>query len=217
MSFQPAVDGSVFHARGRRTLGEGEPVTLFVYARPGHWRNCWELASTALLIARDRLGDRLRIVSAGSWAFDDSNPLEASAMRHLGMLEYRATGDLYRRSDIGLTLTVSAHPSYLPLEVMACGGTVIAFDNPAGHWLLRSGENCLLTEMSPTSIADAIVKLVEDSSLRQGLASNALARIAEQHADWAVPLATIHPYLCDPEGRAMTAEHKRFADITSAY
>jgi glycosyltransferase involved in cell wall biosynthesis len=211
------VDRSVFHAQGRRPLAVGEPVTLFVYARPGHWRNCWELASTALLLARDRVGDRLRIVSAGSWAFDDSNPLEASAMRHLGLLEYRATGDLYRRADIGLTLTVSAHPSYLPLEVMACGGAVVAFDNPAGHWLLKSGENCLLTEMSATSLADAIVRLVEDDALRGRLAGNALARIDAQHADWAVALCGIHPYLCDPEGAAMTAEHKKFADITSEF
>ncbi len=217
MWFRPAVDRSVFHAQGRRPLAVGEPVTLFVYARPGHWRNCWELASTALLLARDRVGDRLRIVSAGSWAFDDSNPLEASAMRHLGLLEYRATGDLYRRADIGLTLTVSAHPSYLPLEVMACGGAVVAFDNPAGHWLLKSGENCLLTEMSATSLADAIVRLVEDDALRGRLAGNALARIDAQHADWAVALCGIHPYLCDPEGAAMTAEHKKFADITSEF
>lgn len=217
MSFQPAVDRSVFHAQGRRTVSDGDPITLFVYARPGHWRNCWELASTALLMARDRLGDRLRIVTAGSWAFDDSNPLEASAMRHLGLLEYRATGDLYRRSDIGMTLTVSAHPSYLPLEVMACGGAVIAFDNPAGHWLLKSGENSLLTEMSPTSLADAIVRLVEDGPLRERLARNALALIDEHYADWRAALSGIHPYLCDPEGRAMTAEHKKFADVTSAY
>ena len=32
------------------------------------------------------------------------------AMEHLGLLDYRATGDLYRRSDVGLALTVSRHP-----------------------------------------------------------------------------------------------------------
>ena len=33
-------------------------ATVFVYARPGHWRNCWELASLALEELKDRLGDR---------------------------------------------------------------------------------------------------------------------------------------------------------------
>ena len=45
MSFEPAVDPTVFHAEGRnfdRTLDQ--VATVFVYARPGHWRNCWELA-----------------------------------------------------------------------------------------------------------------------------------------------------------------------------
>jgi GT2 family glycosyltransferase/glycosyltransferase involved in cell wall biosynthesis len=217
MSFQPAVDRSVFHAKGRRVRGPDDPVTLFVYARPGHWRNCWEIASTALVKAREQLGDRLRIVTAGSWAFDDSNPLEASAMRHLGLLEYRATGDLYRSSDIGLTLTVSAHPSYLPLEVMACGGAVIAFDNPDGHWLLRSGENCLLTEMSATSVTEAIVRLVEDESLRTRLAAAGLANIDAHHSDWPAALSGVYDYLCDPEGRAMTAGHRPVADLTSAF
>jgi GT2 family glycosyltransferase/glycosyltransferase involved in cell wall biosynthesis len=217
MSFQPAVDRSVFHSHGRHRRAPTDPVTLFVYARPGHWRNCWELASTALVMARERLGDRLRIVTAGSWAFDDSNPLEASAMRHLGMLEYRATGELYRASDIGLTLTVSAHPSYLPLEVMACGGAVIAFDNPNGHWLLRSGENCLLTEMSAASLAQAIVRLVEDEPLRTRLAKKGLAGIDQNLSDWPQALSGIYAYLCDPEGNAMTAEHKSLAQLTSAY
>ncbi len=49
MSFQPAVDPTVFHAEGRRyERSLDEPATVFLYARPGHWRNCWELASIAL-------------------------------------------------------------------------------------------------------------------------------------------------------------------------
>lgn len=43
----------------------------------------------------------------------------------------------------GPALTVSRHPSYLPLELMACGAAVVAFDSQDFSWLLRSGENCL--------------------------------------------------------------------------
>lgn len=209
MFFQPAVDRSVFHAQGRSELREDDPVTLFVYARPGHWRNCWEMASAAIAVAKERLGDRLRVVTAGSWASDPGDLVEAATMRHLGLLEYRATGALYREAQIGLTLTVSAHPSYLPLEVMACGATVVAFDNPAGHWLLESGENCLLTEMSVTSLADAVTRLVEDVEGRERLATGGLRRIDEQYSDWPAAISGIHPFLCDPEGRAMTTEAGR--------
>ena len=117
--------------RGRRA-----PVTVFVYARPGHWRNCWEMASLALEELKRRLGDGVRIVTAGAWATGEGADDD---IKHLGLLDYRATGELYRNSDVGLALTVSKHPSYLPLELMACGVPVVAFDNPWGHWILGTG------------------------------------------------------------------------------
>ena len=49
-------------------LSANDPVTVFVYGRPGHWRNCWEMAALALEELKQRLGDRVRIVTAGAWA-----------------------------------------------------------------------------------------------------------------------------------------------------
>src|SRR6185312_4649092 len=95
-SFMPAVDPSVFHARTRPERTPDAPVTVFVYARPGHWRNCWEMASLALEEVKDRLGDRVRIITAGSWARPDDL---GSSIQHLGLLDYRQTGVLYRTVD----------------------------------------------------------------------------------------------------------------------
>lgn len=199
MAFTPAVDRSVFHAEGRRDHTGDEPVTLFVYSRPGHWRNCWEVASLALREAKQRLGDRLRIVTAGSWAV--SRDLEErAAMTHLGLLDYAATGELYRQCDIGMALTVSRHPSYLPLELMACGVPVIAFDNPWGHWLLQHNENSWLAERTVDGLVEAIVRMVRDQVLRRKLADNALKRIDMLHSDWDAALSPVFTYLCDPEG-----------------
>jgi GT2 family glycosyltransferase/glycosyltransferase involved in cell wall biosynthesis len=196
VSFRPAVDQSVFHADGRHQRTEGAPVTVFVYARPGHWRNCWEMASLALAELKARLGDRVRIVTAGSWATGDSSSV---GIKHLGLLDYRATGQLYRGSDVGLALTVSKHPSYLPLELMACGVPVVAFDNPWGHWILRDGENCLLAKRTVDSLADRLERLCVDGELRRRLSAQGLADIAAHHADWERALSGIYPYLCDPD------------------
>ena len=198
MSFMPAVDPSVFHARTRPAPSPGAPVTVFVYARPGHWRNCWELASPALEEVKRRVGDRVRILTAGSWAVPEPEGLPP--MRHLGLLDYRATGELYRHCDVGLSLTVSKHPSYLPLELMACGAAVVAFDNPWGHWLLRDGENSLLALQTVAGLAGAIERLVVDEDLRLRLASAGQATIKQSHGSWNTALAGIYPYLCDPEG-----------------
>jgi GT2 family glycosyltransferase/glycosyltransferase involved in cell wall biosynthesis len=198
MSFAPAVDPNVFHARWRHQRTPGSPVTVFVYARPGHWRNCWEMASLALEELKRRLGDRVRIVTAGAWATGEGADND---IKTLGLLDYRATGELYRNSDVGLALTVSKHPSYLPLELMACGVPVVAFDNPWGHWILRDEENSLLAKRTADHLADQLERLVADQELRERLSAQALKDIAAAHGDWDTALAPIYDYLCDPEGR----------------
>ncbi|MCU1622753.1 MAG: glycosyl transferase, family 2 [Frankiales bacterium] len=196
-SFTPAVDPTVFHAKGRVERMPEDPATVFVYARPGHWRNCWEMASLALEELKDRLGDRVRIVTAGSWAVPEGG---YSGMHHYGLLDYRATGELYRSCDIGLALTVSKHPSYLPLELMACGVPVVAFDNPWGHWVLQDGDNALLAKRTVDGLVETLERAVVDYELRIRLRKGALATIAAGHAEWQPALSGIYGYLCDPEG-----------------
>jgi GT2 family glycosyltransferase/glycosyltransferase involved in cell wall biosynthesis len=198
MSFAPAVDPAVFHPHGRHQRTPGSPVTVFVYARPGHWRNCWEMASLALEELKRRLGDRVRIVTAGAWATGGGADND---IKHLGLLDYRATGELYRNSDVGLALTVSKHPSYLPLELMACGVPVVAFDNPWGHWILKDEENSLLSKRTADHLADQLERLCVDQELRERLSGQALQDIAAAHGDWDTALAPIYGYLCDPEGK----------------
>jgi glycosyltransferase involved in cell wall biosynthesis len=195
-SFVPAVDTAVFHAHGRRPHGDGGPVRIFLYSRPGHWRNCWELASLALEKVKERFGTGVHIVTAGSWANADEL---GHGIQHLGLLDYRDTGELYRTCDIGIALTVSAHPSYLPLELMACGVPVVAFDNPAGDWILHPEENCVRTPQTVDGLVEGLSRLVEDPLLRAQLAARGLAEIEANHSNWDAALAGIYDYLCDPD------------------
>jgi glycosyltransferase involved in cell wall biosynthesis len=199
--FTPAVDTSVFYAEGRPQRRPDDPFTVFVYARPGHWRNCWELASTALRELKQRHGSRLRLVSAGAWRAG-TGPDEELFLRSLGLLDYAATADLYRRCDAGLALTVSRHPSYLPLELMACGTPVIAFDNLHGRWLLKDGDNARLCELNAAGIVEAVEELMGDAALRTRLRQGGLDTIASGHAEWDRALAGIHGFLVDPVAAA---------------
>jgi GT2 family glycosyltransferase/glycosyltransferase involved in cell wall biosynthesis len=194
MSFMPAVDGTVFHAAGRKEHRDG-PITVFTYARPGHWRNCWELASPALSELKRRLGQGVRIVTAGSWAHPDDL---GRGIEHLGLLDYRDTGKLYRQCDLGLALTVSEHPSYLPLELLACGAPVIAFDNPAGDWIVHHEENSIRCPRTVDGLAEGLERLATDAELRGHLSRQGLEDIAARHGDWDRALAGIYDYLCDP-------------------
>ncbi|WP_456818137.1 rhamnosyltransferase WsaF family glycosyltransferase [Cellulomonas sp. URHB0016] len=198
MSFMPAVDRKVFHDADE-PRPDDRAVTIFLYGRPGHWRNCWEIASLALGEIKKRYGTRVRIVAAGSWAKGTSR---AGDIQQLGLLDYRATGVLYRTVDIGLALTVSKHPSYLPLELMASGVPVVAFDNPWGHWILDHNRNSLLAELGVSGLVEQLSRLIEDAPLRRSLAAAGLEDIAERHSDWDGALGDIYGYLCDPESQA---------------
>lgn len=202
-SFMPAVDRTVFHPEGRRRLDHDDPVTVFLYARPGHWRNCWEIASLALADLKQRLGDGVRIVTAGSWARPDDL---GRGIEHLGLLDVRDTGALYRTADIGIALTLSAHPSYLPLELMACGTPVVAFDNPAGDWILHNDSNSLRCPRTVDGLAEALTRLATDGALRQRLSEQGLADIVARHNDWTAALSGIYGFLCDPRGRGSTGQ-----------
>lgn len=193
-SFMPAVDDRVFHARTRTERTEG-PVNVFVYARPGHWRNCWELAAPALRQVKERFGRDVRIVTAGAWT---SNADLTGGLDHLGLLDYVDTGELYRSCDLGVSLTVSEHPSYLPLELTSCGAPVVAFDLPAGYWILRDRENSLLARRTVDSLAERIGELVADAELRRRLSRGGLDLIERHHASWDANLAGIHAALGAP-------------------
>ncbi|MEZ5241780.1 MAG: glycosyltransferase [Microthrixaceae bacterium] len=194
--FVPAVDTDVFHARGRPERDPDDPVRLFLYARPGHWRNCWELVSLALDELKATYGRRLTVVTAGSWARPEDL---GRGIDHLGLLDYRATGDLYRSCDIGISLTVSPHPSYLPLELMACGAAVVAFDLPPGYWILDDGVDCLLSRRTVPSLVSNVGRLIDDAALRARLQRGGLDRVARHHSDWDSALSRIYHQLCDPE------------------
>ena len=194
--FWPAVDGSVFHARDRIESDPDRPVTVFIYARPGHLRNCWELAARAVRLVKDELADDVRIVTAGSWAFPEHMD---ALITHMGQLDYTETGPLYRTCDIGVALTTSEHPSYLPLELMACGAAVVSFENPAGDWLLRHDHNCMQSPQTADGLAAEIIALARDPDRRHRLAEQGLADIASRHARWDQNLAGVYDYLCDPE------------------
>jgi glycosyltransferase involved in cell wall biosynthesis len=93
---------------------------------------------------------------------------------------------------------VSEHPSYLPLELTSCGAPVVAFDLPAGYWILRDRENSLLARRTVDSLAERIGELVADAELRRRLSRGGLDLIQRHHASWEANLAGVHAALGAP-------------------
>lgn len=190
--FVPAVDRSIYHTAGRREKGADEPVTIFAYARD-HFRNCWELVFEALSRIKQIHGDGVRIVAAGARYLPES-----ADFIDMGLLDYRATGSLYRETDIGLTMQISRHPSYLPLELMASGVPMVAPDSRWFDWLFRDGENSLLTMRTLDDLVAKLDRMITDVELRKTLAAGAAATIDHHHSSWDAALAHIYDYMCNP-------------------
>jgi hypothetical protein len=121
IAFEPAVDRELFRPRP----AEGSRRLLF-YARPSKPRNAFELGLAALRRAvRD-------CAFQGDWEFWSIGdavpdlPLGGDAvLRPMPWRSLPGYGELLGSSDVLLSLMLSPHPSYPPLEMAAGGGHVV--------------------------------------------------------------------------------------------
>lgn len=122
---EPALNAGLADARDRLGSGPGRERIVLVYGRPGVDRNGFALIVEALRHWAAMPGaEGYRFLSVG-----ESHPdVPLSAGKHLVSLG-KLTLEEYARhmmtGTIGLSLMVSPHPSYPPLEMAAFGMTVI--------------------------------------------------------------------------------------------
>ena len=122
------------------------------------------------------------------------------------VLPYAATGDPYPDTDVGVVLMLTRHPSYLPMELMACGCLVVTNRNHWTEWFLKDGENCLLTDPSASCIAETIETALVDAPQREKI-TDAATLVSQAHSDWRPEMERTYEFLCDPE--AETENRKR--------
>jgi glycosyltransferase involved in cell wall biosynthesis len=192
--FWPCIDTNVFNTRHRKPANGSSPYTVFFYGRPGHPRNCFELLTAALRILRQRMGDRLLLISAGA-DWDPRDYRLDGIVHNLGLLNYQSTGALYRMCDAGVVMMMTRHLSYLPMELMGCGSLVITNRNPDSAWLLKDGENCLLADLSPSSLADRIEEGLKDVSLRRRITATAGDLVQKSYSSWGNEIEKIYRYM----------------------
>jgi glycosyltransferase involved in cell wall biosynthesis len=175
VSFVPAVDTARYRPSERQR--GTDPVRVFFYGRPGNARNGFALGLETLRRVKRRHGERVEIVSAG----EDWSPGQygvADVVKNLGMLEdLDELAELYRSCDIGLVFMLTRHPSYQPLEFMASGMCTVSNVNPWTSWLLRDGENALLSPPLPALVADCIGRLVDRPELRSRISQAGLEQV----------------------------------------
>ncbi len=192
---QPSVDKNIFYpTTNERPLSSKR---LFYYARPGTPRNGFELAAAVLKHLKHKYGEGLDIVCAGTgW-----NPKEyglEGVVTQFGMMPYRETADLYRSCHVGLVMMMTKHPSYLPLELMACGATVVTNFNQANTWLLKDGENCLLSPPSATCLTETVSYVLDNYDNLAPLRQRAADYISSELDNWDISLGKVINFMMNP-------------------
>jgi len=130
---------------------------LLVYGRPKAPRNAFPLVIDALRVWADQfpLAREWDVMSAG-WKHDDI-PLNSDiSLKSLGLLGLREYAQELSRCWLGLSLMISPHPSYPPLEMAEFGAWVVT-NNFANKDISRYSPNILsVTTLTPEEIADKL-------------------------------------------------------------
>lgn len=177
VAFEPAFPRRVFHPRPRAKGADGaggdagRKRRLMFYARPIHLRNVFYFGLELLdhAVATGVIDTRrweIHFVGAGVPAItlcDGTEPV-----RH-EQITWRDYVELVGGMDLGLSLMLSPHPSYPPLDLAASGAVVLSNHYPGKPDLSRLCANILLAEPTLPAMLDRLreaVALAENDAER---------------------------------------------------
>ena len=156
-----------------------------------------ELLLEAFALVRARHGDaRLLLKHPGAVAPAHVNAeIERLGLRDavsvLGNVAERQMPDLYRASDVVVSIPSSDSSPRSVWEAFACGRPVVVSDLSWARDELTSGEDALFTSLEPRAVADAIGSVLDDPALAARLGA-AARELASSQLDPAVSIARVN-------------------------
>jgi len=170
VSFIPAVNHQLYHPDPKR---DNKKVRIFFYARPSNPRNAFNLGVLTIKQLLKKYGNKIEVITAGA-EWNESHYGLKGKITNRGLIKsLDEVAALYRSCDIGFAYMLNKHTTYQMMEYSASGMATVMNNNEDHHWLHKDGENCLLAEPSPASMAEKIGLLVDDPVLRKKLVTNA--------------------------------------------
>jgi hypothetical protein len=161
--FEPAVDRTHFYCRQPGVLERlSKRKRLLFYARPSTGaRNLFELGVSALqkLVADRNIDpEQWQFVGMGD-AFEPVALGRGAVLNPVPWLDFAGYARQMRESDVLLSLMLSPHPSYPPLEMAACGRPVVTtcFATKTAARLAELSPNIIGVEPTIEAISDGLV------------------------------------------------------------
>ena len=164
--FDFAVDTQTYWPRpGLRSASR----RVCFYARPATPRRAYELG----LEAFQRVHRQLPEVEIVFFGTEKLTPVPDFPFVDRGKLSQEELAMLFSSCDVGVVFSLS-NPSFVPLEMMACGCAVLELASERWNGVLTHGKDAWLVEQNPVSVADGIVELLTNTALRDRLIENGL-------------------------------------------
>jgi glycosyltransferase involved in cell wall biosynthesis len=204
-AFGFSYDRDAYASAGARLLPAGKKRVLF-YARPETERRGFELGVLALSLVAKKMPE-VEFVLVGFPRQSLDLPFRAILP---GVLPISKLGALYRSCDIALVFS-HTNLSMLPLELMASGCAVVSNEGPNVEWLLTD-QTVQLAKPDPTSVAQAIIELLDSDKMRLRKIEAGLE--FAQSTDWTKEIRTIESaLLATREYPRPLAPHKYEANL----
>ncbi len=170
VSFIPAVNRSLYYPDPNRS---DKKIRIFFYARPSNPRNAFNLGILTIKKLVANYGKKIEIITAGADWDEDRYGLKGKIV-NLGLIKSLPdVAQLYRTCHIGFAFMLNKHTTYQMMEYSASGMATVMNNNEDHHWLHKDNVNCLLAEPSSFAMAEKIGLLIENSTLRDKLVTEA--------------------------------------------
>lgn len=170
VSFEPAFPARIFYPRPKPASSQGKRRLMF-YARPVHLRNLFYFGLELLdrAIAEGLIDSRRWEIHFVGIAIPAVTLCDGTEPRRHEQLSWREYLELIGTIDLGLSLMISPHPSYPPLDLAASGAVVVSNRWSNKTDLAHLCGNIVLGDLTMASMLDALrraLALVEDDAER---------------------------------------------------
>jgi len=192
LAFSPAVDRTYFYPQAKP---DGKRILLF-YARPySAPRNLTNLGLEALSILVERNiinAEEWEVLTMGEPSYTDIPLGKGMKTKNLAWMDFKTYTKCVRSSTIGLSLMLSPHTSYLPLEFAACGIPVVTscYANKTPH-ALKAISPCIIgSALDPEAIAQNLEKAIQQSAENYTIEA---AKMLSLPVSWEIAFSSVMP------------------------
>jgi SAM-dependent methyltransferase len=143
---------------------------LLFYSRPSATRNCFEAGIDGIgkwARRNPTLAAKWKVYCIGE-TFSDHYAEQLENVEITGKMPLEAYAALLSRASVGVSLMVSPHPSYPPLEMAYAGICTITNTYESKDLSKRSSNITGITTITPEAIADAIESAINNAEPRIG-------------------------------------------------